>query len=402
MAWNEPGKQDPWKSGKNQRPPDLDKLFKQFQQKLKGVIKNTDDDGNYGGGENGPPTAGVIFSIISTVSVIILAIWFFMGFYLVKAPEKGVVLRFGEYTKTVGAGLHWLPVLIDTVIKVNTKEIDTYTYAADMLTEDENIVSVEMSVQYQKTNPEAFLFNVADPIGSLQQATASALRQVIGHTKLDAVLTYGKEEVRNSAQKQLINLLHVYKTGITVTDVNLQPAKAPEEVKDAFDDAIKAQEDEQRFIKQARAYENQIIPAAYGKGKRLVAGANAYQQQVVLLAKGSTAQFVALLPEYLRAPKVMRERMYLSTIEDVLQHNHLIFVDVATANNLLYLPIDKMLAEGHEEHTASMTPIMKQAPTTGNRMITTSTPQASNQRKNSSTPSGYLSVADREGYTGRY
>lgn len=260
-----------------------------------------------------------------------------------QPAERSVVLRFGRYLETVGPGPHWIPQFIESQYKVNEQNIATYYYDAEMLTLDENIVSVAVAVQYRIADAQSYLFNVVNPVLSLQQATASALRQVLGNTTLDAVLTSGREQVRSDVQMQLEKILGFYKTGILVTNVSLQPAKAPEAVKDAFDDAIKAQEDEQRYINQAQAYEKKVIPVAQGQAQRLLAAASAYEQQVVLKAQGDTRRFLAILPEYKKAPAVTRERLYLGTMEQLMSRSSKVLVDLDKSNNLVYLPLDKLL-----------------------------------------------------------
>ena len=212
-----------------------------------------------------------------------------------------------------------------------------------MLTKDENIVSVAVAVQYRISNARDFLFSATNPIESLQQATASALRQTIGHTNLDKVLTTGRDQIRQEVQTQITKILTRYNTGLLITDVAIQPAKAPDEVKEAFDDAIKAQEDEQRFENQAEAYAMQVEPIAKGQTQRLIADAKAYQQQVVLNAKADVTRFLAILPEYTKAPDVTRKRLYIESVENVLQNTSKVLIDSHSSNNMFYLPLDKIV-----------------------------------------------------------
>jgi membrane protease subunit HflK len=238
--------------------------------------------------------------------------------------------------------------LIESRYVVNVQQVMTYPYQAEMLTQDENIVSVDLVVQYRISNLQDYLFNVSNPHESLQQATASALRQVIGQTKLDDVLTSGREKVRQDTQMVLEKTLELYRTGLIIADVNMQPAKPPEEVTAAFDDAIKAREDEQKFKNQAVTYANRAVPVATGSASRLLAEANAYKQQVVLNAQGETIQFLALLPQYQLAPEVMRKRMYLDTLQFVLGHSSKILVDAPQSNNMMYLPLDKLMQKSNK------------------------------------------------------
>ncbi|AHE66368.1 FtsH protease activity modulator HflK [Legionella oakridgensis] len=341
MGWNEPDKdknKDPW-SGKNQ-PPDLDEALKRLQDKLKktflGGSGKSDEE------RSGSNSGGGILAVIILLVAFIL--WALSGIFIVDPAEKAAILRFGKYVKTVGPGPHWIPRLISSKVVVNVDRVSDYSYAAQMLTKDENLVSVALVVQYRIGDLEEYLFNVADPIESLQQATSSALRQVIGQTTLDEIITEGREAWGSSVQESLIHILSGYKTGIVVVNVSPQPARAPENVQDAFDDAIKAQEDEKRFKEQARAYEAQVVPIAEGNAKRILAEAKAFSEQAVLRAKGETAEFLELLPEYLNSPFVTGERMYLDAMQQVLSSTSKIIVD-GKSGNLLYLPLEKLIGQ---------------------------------------------------------
>lgn len=353
MGWDGPDKgKTPW--GSKDQPPDLDEALKRFHRQFKKMFLNA---GKSGGSkspfdrtsgnhteqsDNGGPFL-IVFLMIAAV-----ILWALSGIFIVDPAEEAAVLRFGRYVKTVGPGPHWIPRIIESKIKVNVDRVSDYSYTAQMLTRDENLVSVALVVQYRIGDLEAYLFNVSDPIESLQQATSSALRQVIGTTKLDEIITEGRELWGSNVQESLIAILKSYKTGIKVVNVSPQPARAPENVQDAFDDAIKAQEDEKRFKEQARAYEASVVPIAEGNAKRITAESKATAEQVVLRAKGSVAEFLALLPEYLRSPAVTGERLYLETMQRVLSRSNTIVVD-GKAGNLLYLPLDK-LSGAHTNH----------------------------------------------------
>jgi len=303
MAWNEQDRngqdQDPWGRGKKkQGPPDLDEALRQFQRKLKSLFGGKGSLSKGGGGAKG----GAIS--LGFIGILVLVVWLVSGIFIVSPAEEASILRFGKYYGTVGPGPHWIPRFIDTKYVVNVQKVSNFSYTALMLTKDENIVSVSVAIQYRIQNLRDYLFNLVNPRESLQQATASSLRQVIGHTSLDDILTVGREKVRGNVSVLINKLLDIYQTGLIVTDVVMQPAKAPEEVKAAFDDAIKAQEDEQRFINHAQAYVRGVIPIAQGKAKRILQEANAYRKQVVLKAKGDVARFNFILPQYVRAPKV--------------------------------------------------------------------------------------------------
>jgi modulator of FtsH protease HflK len=229
----------------------------------------------------------------------------------------------------------------------NVDRVLDYSYSAQMLTKDKNLVAVAVAVQYRIGDLQDFLFNVADPEESLHQATSSALRQVIGTTTLDRILTEGRELWGASVQESLINILSIYKTGIVIVNVSPQPARAPDSVQDAFDDAIKAQEDEERFKEQARAYAAKVVPTAIGNAKRIEEESLAQARQAKLRAEGETAQFLALLPQYVAAPEVTAQRMYLATMQKILNNTSKIIVD-GKSGNMLYLPLDKMLASNSQ------------------------------------------------------
>ncbi|MCD6044924.1 MAG: hflK [Gammaproteobacteria bacterium] len=348
MAWNQPGNQknnDPWgkKPANGNDTADIDKLLKDIQDKLRRVFGKAKPKGSGQAPDsgNGLPWGWIIG--------VVAVLWILSGFYIVKPAEKAVVLRMGKYIKTVGDGPHWAPRLIDRVYKVDEQHVFSYSYNADMLTKDENIVNVDIAIQYRISDARNFLFNVVDPVATLQESTASALRQVIGNTTLDQVLTSGREDVRAGVQEQLSYILKSYGVGMQVVDVALQPAKPPEEVKDAFDNAIKAEQEREQIVNQARGYQEKVIPEALGQAQRLLASAKAYKEQVVLNAQGETARFLAMLPEYRRSPGVMRERLYLGTVESVLSNTSKLFIDVNKGNQLfLNVPIDKMLGDSGE------------------------------------------------------
>lgn len=341
MGWNEPenGK-DPWK-GKNQ-PPDLDEAFKRIQEKLKktflGGTGKSDNSSSSGSG------AGLLATMVILIAFIL---WALSGIFIVDPAEQAAILRFGKYVETVGPGPHWIPRIISSKVVMNVDRVLDYSYSAQMLTSDENLVAVSLAVQYRINDLQQYLFNVANPEESLQQATSSALRQVVGTTTLDQIITEGREVWGNSVQDTLVKTLGMYKTGILIVNVSPQPARAPESVQDAFDDAIKAQEDEKRFKEQAYAYAAKVVPIAEGNASRIEQEAQAFSKQVVLHAQGEVAEFLALLPEYVAAPQVTAERMYLETMQRVFNKSSKIIVD-NKSGNLLYLPLDKLFGNKSE------------------------------------------------------
>lgn len=282
---------------------------------------------------------------IALILVIILGIWYLSGFYTIKESDRGVVLRFGKFVRIVEPGLNWKPTFIDQVIPVNITMVQSFSSNGLMLTQDENVVRVELNVQYKISDPKKYLFSVTNPQESLMQATDSALRYVVGHTTMDDVLTKGRQKVKQDTWNAMDFIVKTYDMGLTILDVNMLPARAPDQVKDAFDDAIAAQEDEQRYIREAEAYAREIKPKAVGQVQRIIEEAEAYKQKVVLAAEGEVARFKAVLPEYNNAPTLTKKRIYLETMEEIYAKNNKVIVDLPENNNtLIYLPIDKMIS----------------------------------------------------------
>lgn len=341
MAWNEPGKddKDPWKNkgGKDQGPPDLDDIFKDLSNKVGGIF-----GGKSSGGGSGKSFSSVGIALALVVAVLVYA---FSGFYTIKEAEQGIVLRFGQYSGTVEPGLRWKWTFIDRIIPVDMQTTRDLPAAGFMLTQDENVVRVEMQIQYRVVDPRSYVFSVTNADDSLSQSLDSALRYVVGHADMDAILTSGREQVRQDVWKELEKIIEPYHLGLIIVDVNFKDARPPEEVKDAFDDAISAQEDEVRFLREAEAYARGIEPRARGRVKRMEQEALAYKEQTVLDAQGEIARFNKLLPEYQAAPVVTRQRLYLSTMEKVYSNTSKVMVDVDGGNNMMYLPLDKIIQQ---------------------------------------------------------
>lgn len=341
MVWDPNKDKDPW-GGKNE-PPDLDEALLRLQQKMKRFFGgkgkgNAPSSGNAASPEN-PNTSGFLVTLMAVGA---LLIWALSGIFIVNPAEQAVVLRFGKYFETLGPGPHWIPRIIDSKIVQNVERVMDYSYSAQMLTKDENLVSVAVAVQYRIGDLEAYLFNVASPEDSLRQATSSALRQVVGNTTLDQIITEGREAWGINVQETLNRILAKYKTGFVIVNVSPQPARAPENVQDAFDDAIKAQEDEKRFKEQAYAYMARVVPIAEGNAKRVQEEANAYAKQAVLKAQGEAAQFLALLPQYELAPGLTSTRLYLDSMQQVLTNSTKVLID-SKSSNVLALPLDKLV-----------------------------------------------------------
>ena len=343
MAWNEPGKGgNPWNSGGDQGPPDLDKVVADLQKKLSGLFGG----GRRGDGEEGR-TGGSGSAPILILLLIGAALWAFTGFYTVDDAERGVVLQFGKYHKTTSPGLHWhIPAPIQTVETVNVSEVNPYQHSTRMLTADENIVDIDVEVQYVKSDPRAVLFNIRNPEDTLAEVSESAIREVIGASQLDFVLTEGRAEIAQSTEVLIQATLDQYESGISVTSVNLQEANFPSQVQTAVQDAIKAREDRDRLRLEAEAYANDVVPRARGTAARSIEDAEAYRERVIADAEGEAARFVALLEEYEKAPEVTRDRLYLETMEQVLGSSSKVILDAQGSGNLLYLPVDQLMRRG--------------------------------------------------------
>ena len=340
MAWNEESDnkqdKDPWGKNGNQGPPDLDEIVKKMQKGIGGIFGNK------------PTRKGDAPVFPFLIAIILLVAWLIFDMtYLIDQQQKGVVLRFGKHVSTLDPGLNIrLPRPIEVVKKVNVGQVRSITHKASMLTQDENIVDVEVAVQWRIGSATDFLFNVFDPFPTLRQVTESAVREVIGKSELDFVLTEGRSEIAQKIQILIQDVLDDYESGIYISSVEMQPAKPPEEVKAAFDDAIKAREDEQRLVNEAEAYRNDIIPKARGSAARLREESNGYKARVIAKAEGEASRFEQLLTEYKRAPKVTRERLYIDAIESVFSNTNKVLIDNDNGNSLMYLPIDRLIEKG--------------------------------------------------------
>ncbi len=359
MAWNDPqwGNQNGGNKN-NGGPPDLDELWKKFNQRLNGLF------GRKGGGTGGeePPRrlgGGPEFSIPGGAGLVValaVLVWLASGFYIVDAGERGVVLRFGKYAETTQPGPRWhLPYPVESVEVVNVEQVRTVEVGyknsvktkvlgeALMLTDDENIIDLQFSVQYTLKDPEDYLFANRDPDEAVKQAAETAMREIVGKSKMDYVLYEGRADVAARATKLMQEILDRYKTGINVSKLNMQNAQPPEQVQAAFDDAVKAGQDRERLKNEGQAYANDVIPKARGVAARLIEEANGHKQRVVAQAEGDASRFKQILVEYNKAPQVTRERLYQDTMQQVMSNTTKVLVDDKQGGNLLYLPLDKLM-----------------------------------------------------------
>ena len=371
MAWNQPdgngSGRDPWGNrGGQPGPPDLDELLGNLQRRLRGLFRGgsgggggSRQGGGGGGGVGGKGLRSLGTRGLGLIVALVLVGWGLAGIYIVEPAEEGVILRFGRYHETTGPGPHWAPYLIDSVEKVNVEqirraEIGYRSEAGDqsvppeslMLTRDENIVDVGFAVLYRIKDARNYLFRVRDPDLTLRQATESAIREVVGRNIMDFVLTDGRAVVAEQVRELTQEILDRYETGLLVASVNMQKAQPPDQVRDAFSDAVKAREDEERYKNEARAYAADILPRARGDANAMLQQAEGYKQRVINEAQGDASRFTSVLDEYRKAPEVTRQRLYLDAMQGVLGSSTKVLIDVEGSNNLLYVPLDKLLTGG--------------------------------------------------------
>ena len=350
MAWNEPGgngsgNKDPWGNNgrKNQDgPPDLDEVFKKLNEKVTGLFGGK--GGKSGGGGVSAAGGAKGFGFIALIAV---ALWVLSGIYIVDEGRQGVVLRVGAFDRITDPGPHWYPRFIERVEIVDVERVRSINIGATsheslMLTKDENIVDIQFAVQYKVSNAKDYVFNVRDPDTTLRQVTETAMREIVGKNNMDFVIKDGRVQVAAGTKELMQNILNGYKTGLVVTNVNMQNAQPPQQVQHAFSDAVKAREDKVRLENEAEAYSNDIIPKARGQAARMEQEAAAYRDQVVAKANGETERFLKILAQYKKAPVVTRERIYIETMESVLGSSNKVMLDVKKGNNLMYLPLDRL------------------------------------------------------------
>jgi membrane protease subunit HflK len=351
MAWNQPGQNNPW----GRRPgqgggPDLEERVKGWQRRLDSLLRPGGRGGE--GGEGGE--GGKLFLILATLAVLI---WLASGIYQIKAAEQGVILRFGQLVRVRSQGLGWhLPWPIETVLKVNVASVNSSEYKSRVLTSDVNLVDLRFAVQYQLSDPIKVLFRVKDPEATLSEVSEMAIREIVGRSELDEVLVGATRPQITRRTKELIqHTLDAYNTGITVTTVNLTDVQVPEPVVPSQRDANKALADQERYVKEAQAYANGIVPVAHGAASRMMQDAEAYKSQVTAIAEGQAGRFSQLEQAYVQSPEVTRERLYLDTVENVLARAHKVLIDAkangGSGGNMFYLPLDKLLekANSHQE-----------------------------------------------------
>ncbi len=359
MSLNDHGwgnKPDPG-GNKGGGPPDLEELWRDVNRRLSALFGRKGGPGGGGGGEPRPPFNLRQFGGgIGLLIMLVLVVWLASGFYIVEASQRGVVLTFGRYTQTTEPGLHWrmpYPIQANEIVRLSDVRVVEIGYRGSdknrvlkealMLTDDENIVSIQFAVQWFVKDAEAYLFNNRNPDDSVLQAAETAMREVVGKSKMDFVLYEGREQVAAQASKLMQEILDRYKTGILISRLTLQNVQPPEQVQAAFDDAVKAGQDRDRQVNEGQAYANDVIPRARGAASRLFEEASGYKSRVIANAEGDASRFKQIVVEYAKAPEVTRSRMYLDTVQQVLSSTSKIMLDAKGGNNLLYLPLDKLM-----------------------------------------------------------
>ena len=377
MAWNEPGNggRDPWGNRQDEGPPDLDEAFKKLQNNL-GKMFGGGGQSSGGRSSGGNPVSKSILWLALLGAAVVYGM---MGVYTLDEQERGVVLRLGTATEAIlMPGLSWQPPLIDKVIIHNVSRVRSHPQQAEMLTEDENIVKVKLTVQYVIDDVKAFALNVKSPEQSLYQSTEAAVRHVVGSTEMDRVLTEGRAIMGTEIKTRIEDYMNDYGTGIAVTQVNIDETAPPDAVREAFDEVIRAREDEVRVRNEANAYANKVIPEARGEAQRYLEEAEAYRRQVVAEARGESERFSKLLVEYQVAPEVTRERMYIDTLESVMSQSSKVMIDVEGGNNMMYLPLDRMV---QRQNDASVDGQVNSAPTGAARNSAISSPRTRRDRQ---------------------
>jgi len=344
MSWNESGNgKDPWK--RDDEPTDLDQMVQNWQRKLSSITGG-------GGGSGANPNAAGGWLLI----VLLIVAWLFTGLYRIDEAERGIVQRFGAYTETTLPGLHWhIPYPVETVDVVNTNAVDNFSFDTEILTADEQYVSVRMVVQFRRSDPVAFSFEVVDPELTLQDVTESALREVVGTSSLEVLVTERRDEIAPRTQTILQTTLDAYRAGIEITSISLENLDYPEAVQLAVDDTQKARNDSDRFVLEAEKYAQDLIPRARGRAARIIQDAEAYRDRVIADAEGAAARFTALLVEYQKAPRVTRDRLYIEAVEEVYGNSNKVILDSQGSGNLLYLPIDKLVGNQDRDNVVSNT-----------------------------------------------
>jgi membrane protease subunit HflK len=386
----------------NQGPPDLEELWRDFNRKLNGMFGKKGGGGGNNGGGDGPRLPQIDFNPkflgggIGLLVALAVVVWLASGFYIVDASQRGIVLQFGKYKEMTEPGLRWrLPYPIQSVDLVNLTGVRTVEIGyrgsernkvlreALMLTDDENIVNIQFAVQYFLSDPSEYLFNNRHPDDAVMGAAETAVREIVGKSRMDFVLYEGREQIAAQAAKLMQEILDRYKSGILISKVTMQNAQPPEQVQAAFDDAVKAGQDRERQKNEGQAYANDVIPKAKGTAARLMEEASGHKQRVISTAEGDASRFKQVQTEYAKAPEVTRQRMYLETMQQVFSNTSKVMVDAKGQGNLLYLPLDKLMQGAGAVAASPATADAVAAPQTAARTATPSSNESPPQLDNS-------------------
>ena len=385
--WGNRGGNDGDKPGNGPRrpndgPPDLDELWRDFNRRLGGMFGRKGGGNNGGGGGGGGPrlpqvdfNPKFLGSGLGVLAALVVVVWLASGFYIVDASQRGIVLQFGRYKETTEPGLRWrLPYPIQSHELVNLTGVRTVEIGyrgsernkvlkeALMLTDDENIVNIQFAVQYILSDPGEYLFNNRHPDDAVMSAAESAVREIVGKSRMNFVLYEGREQIAAQAAQLMQEILDRYKTGILISKVTMQNAQPPEQVQASFDDAVKAGQDRERQKNEGQAYANDVIPRARGTAARLMEEAGGHKQRVISTAEGDASRFKQIQVEYAKAPEVTRQRMYLETMQQIYANTSKVMIDAKGQGNLLYLPLDKLMQQNTPAATPAPAPAPEPAP----------------------------------------
>ncbi len=403
MPWNEPGgngkNNDPWNGKKEQKPPDLDKFLKDLIRQLRSLFTHKTGKAAWQ-----PSMNHEMGFVLGVALVIVFFAWALSGLFIVNPAEEAVILRFGKYSETMQPGLHWFARFIDSKYILDVQKIYSFSLQGDFITkssdqsdlpnslddaaakktaelsdQSKNLVNVELNVQYRISDPRAYLFNVVDPDATIKAVASGALSDMVGQMKLDEVLTTGRETLSSGILERVRKVLSSYSAGLEVITVTLRKVQAPDQVRAAFNDVNRADQDKATYVQQAQAYASKVVPIAQGVAARILADANAYRQQVVLQAQAAIAKYQAIVKVYASAPQITRERMYLETMQTVLKNTSKVLIDGNVGNNLIYLPLDK-LAANKEIVKASGNPDLAVPPASSSQssVVNNTTPEVKN------------------------
>jgi membrane protease subunit HflK len=364
MAWNEPGgsPKNPW----GKRPGKSgDDAFRKFQRKLDNIMKGggpgNDDGGSGGTGGGGPEQMLGDNRTPYIIAGIAVLFWAYQSFFTIDQAERGVVQRFGQFVavRDPGLGFHFWP--IERLTKVNTQQVSSVNYTAKVLTQDINLIDMSLAVQYQLRDPVKFLFQVKDPEQTLREVGEMAIREVVGRSTLEEILISKREQATTRTKDLIQRTLDQYGTGIVISSVNLTDIQVPNDVRPSQEDANKAIADKERLVKEAEAYASGILPVAEGAASRQLQEAEGYRAQVVAVAEGEAQRFTQLVSQYEKSPRVTRDRLYIETIENVLGRSQKVVVDTKGNNQMLYLPLDKLLEQQRKSNEAEVSVIAPRA-----------------------------------------